>query len=71
MLATKYTLRAILGKAVQRSNYGGTGTKSIRVAVDDSLTRLKKDYIDLYYVNAWDFATSISELMQSLNTLVQ
>ncbi|KAJ5966824.1 Aldo/keto reductase [Penicillium viridicatum] len=71
VLATKYTLSPIFGKAVQQSNYGGTGTKSMRVAVDDSLKRLKTDYIDLYYVHAWDFATSIPELMQSLNTLVQ
>lgn len=71
VLATKYTLSPIFGKSVQQSNYGGTGTKSMRVAVDDSLKRLRVDYIDLYYVHAWDFATSIPELMQSLNTLVQ
>ncbi|KAJ9492533.1 hypothetical protein VN97_g719 [Penicillium thymicola] len=71
VLATKYTLSPIFGKPVQQSNYGGTGTKSMRVAVDDSLKRLQVDYIDLYYVHAWDFATSIPELMQSLNTLVQ
>ncbi|KAJ5645780.1 hypothetical protein N7490_002152 [Penicillium lividum] len=34
-------------------------------------SRLQVDYIDIYYVHAWDFATSIPELMQSLNTLVQ
>ncbi|CAI7631204.1 unnamed protein product [Penicillium discolor] len=71
VLATKYTLSPIFGKPVQQSNYGGTGTKSMRVAVDDSLKRLQVNYIDLYYVHAWDFATSIPELMQSLNTLVQ
>ncbi|KGO75078.1 Aldo/keto reductase [Penicillium italicum] len=56
VLATKYTLSQIFGKAVQQN---------------DSLKRLKTGYIDLYYVHAWDFATSIPELMQSLNTLVQ
>lgn len=71
VLATKYTLSPIFGKAVQQSNYGGTGTKSMRVSVDDSMKRLQVDYIDIYYVHAWDFATSIPELMQSLNTLVQ
>lgn len=47
------------------------GTKSMRVAVDDSLKRLQVSHIDLYCVHAWEFATSIPGLMKSLNTLVQ
>lgn len=70
VLATKYTLSPMTGQPVQESNYGGTGTKSMHVSVHDSLRRLQTDYIDLYFVHAWDFATGIPELMQSLNNLV-
>jgi aryl-alcohol dehydrogenase-like predicted oxidoreductase len=35
------------------------------------LKKLQTDYIDLLYVHWWDFTTSVPELMQSLNQLVQ
>lgn len=52
------------------ANFAGNHTKSLRVSVDDSLKKLKTDYIDLLYVHWWDYTTSIPELMQSLNQLV-
>ncbi|RMD40962.1 hypothetical protein DV735_g4145, partial [Chaetothyriales sp. CBS 134920] len=70
VLATKYTMSGVGGKPVQQSNYIGTGTKSMHNAIELSLKNLQTDYVDIYYVHAWDFATSIPELMQSLNTLV-
>ncbi|KAF2201582.1 aryl-alcohol dehydrogenase [Delitschia confertaspora ATCC 74209] len=71
VLATKYTMSSKGGQPVQQSNWGGTGSKSLHNALELSLKNLKTDYIDLYYVHAWDFATSIPELMQSLNYYVQ
>lgn len=71
VVATKYTLGTKAGQPVQQSNFGGTGTKSMHIAIEESLKNLRTDYIDVYYVHAWDFATGIPELMQSLNTLVQ
>lgn len=71
VIATKYTLGTKAGQPVQQSNFGGTGTKSMHIAIEESLKNLRTDYIDVYYVHAWDFATGIPELMQSLNTLVQ
>ncbi|KAL5356053.1 aryl-alcohol dehydrogenase [Aspergillus floccosus] len=70
VVATKYTLSPMTGQPLQESNYGGTGTKSMHVSIHNSLRNLQTDYIDLYYVHAWDFATDIPELMQSLNNLV-
>jgi aryl-alcohol dehydrogenase-like predicted oxidoreductase len=70
IIATKYTLSPMTGHPVMESNYGGNGTKSMHVSIHNSLKHLKTDYVDIYYVHAWDFTTDIPELMQSLNTLV-
>ncbi|KAK3487674.1 norsolorinic acid reductase [Neurospora hispaniola] len=72
VIATKYTtnFRAGHGETEIMANFGGNGTKSMRVSVEASLKKLQTDYIDLLYVHWWDFATSIPELMQSLNQLV-
>jgi aryl-alcohol dehydrogenase-like predicted oxidoreductase len=53
-----------------QSNFGGNGTKSLRVSVNNSLKRLQTSYIDLLYLHWWDYATTIPELMHSLNDLV-
>lgn len=55
----------------QRINYAGNSTKSLHVSLEASLKKLQTDYIDLLYVHWWDFTTSIPELMQSLNHMVQ
>ena len=47
VISTKYTLASMTGKPVQQSNFGGTGTKSMRVSIEASLTRLRTNYIDL------------------------
>ncbi|KAI1116526.1 putative norsolorinic acid reductase [Nemania sp. NC0429] len=70
VLATKYTMSAVAHLPVQQSNYGGTGSKAMHTCIAESLKSLQTDYIDIYYVHAYDYATDIPELMQSLNTLV-
>ncbi|KAF2273502.1 aryl-alcohol dehydrogenase-like protein [Westerdykella ornata] len=55
----------------QKTNYAGNHTKSLHVSLEASLKKLQTDYIDLLYVHWWDFTTSVPELMQSLNHLVQ
>jgi len=47
VIATKYALGYMAGQPVQQSNFGGTGTKSMHLAVETSLKRLRTDYIDL------------------------
>ena len=47
VISTKYTLASMTGKPVQQSNFGGTGTKSMRVSIEASLTRLRTEYVDL------------------------
>lgn len=57
-------------KTIQ-SNYGGNGSKSLHLSVEASLKKLRTDYIDILYVHFWDMTTTVEELMQSLNDLVQ
>ncbi|KAH0493905.1 hypothetical protein TgHK011_000548 [Trichoderma gracile] len=72
VIATKYTTCYKLGPVRPHiaANFTGNGTKSLHASVEASLQKLQTDYIDLLYVHWWDYATSIPELMQSLNSLV-
>ncbi|KAK4060451.1 uncharacterized protein Triagg1_10770 [Trichoderma aggressivum f. europaeum] len=72
VIATKYTTNYenIPTSKKIKANYTGNGSKSLHVSVEASLKKLQTDYIDLLYVHWWDFSTSTSELMQSLNNLV-
>jgi len=49
----------------------GGSRKAMRHAVDESLRRLRTDYIDLYWVHAWDPRTPVDELMRGLDDLVR
>lgn len=51
-------------------NAGGAGAKNIHRALDASLRRLGTDYIDLYWMHAWDHVTPVEEVLQSLGDLV-
>ncbi|KAK3904920.1 NADP-dependent oxidoreductase domain-containing protein [Staphylotrichum tortipilum] len=71
VLATKYSMPARLhGPEKIKSNYQGNQVKSMRLAIDQSLKKLKTDYIDVYYVHMWDYTTSVEEMMQGLHHLV-
>lgn len=66
ILATKYSPR---NTQEQLETY--TGSQWIHKCIDDSLTRLNTDYVDLYIMHQWDFDTSIVESMQTLNEIYQ
>ncbi|KAI9725241.1 MAG: hypothetical protein M1828_003422 [Chrysothrix sp. TS-e1954] len=74
VLATKYTTNYLQGKKGKfdlQSNFTGNNAKSMHVSVESSLKKLGTDYIDLLYLHWWDMTTSVEEVMQSLNRLVQ
>lgn len=52
-------------------NSGGTGRKAIIASLEASLRRLQTDYIDLYWMHAFDPDTPIEETLYTLETLVQ
>lgn len=74
VIATKYTTNYQLQRGwdnVIQSNYCGNGFKTMKLAVEASLKKLKTSYIDLFYVHWWEFTTSVEELMLGLNDLVR
>ncbi|QFT78607.1 aldo/keto reductase [Erythrobacter sp. THAF29] len=55
----------------QAPNAGGNSRKSLMQAVDDSLSRLGMDYVDLYQIHRWDDETPIEETMEALHDIVK
>jgi aryl-alcohol dehydrogenase-like predicted oxidoreductase len=50
---------------------GGLSRKAIMTEVDNSLRRLGTDYIDLYQIHRWDYATPIEETLEALHDVVK
>ena len=51
-------------------NGGGAGRKGILHQLEDSLRRLRTDYVDIYWVHNYDPATPIEETLRTLDDLV-
>jgi aryl-alcohol dehydrogenase-like predicted oxidoreductase len=67
VLATKYTNAA----PGTDPNAAGNQRKNMMQAVEASLKRLRTEYIDLYWVHAWDQITPVEEVMRGLDDLVR
>lgn len=67
VIATKYSLR----RAEGNPNAAGNSRKNMVESVETSLKRLQTDYIDLYYIHAWDYLTPVEEVMRGLDDLVR
>jgi aryl-alcohol dehydrogenase-like predicted oxidoreductase len=52
-------------------NGGGLSRKAILSEIDASLRRLGTDYVDLYQIHRWDYATPIEETMEALHDVVK
>jgi aryl-alcohol dehydrogenase-like predicted oxidoreductase len=53
------------------SNGRGLSRKAIMTEMDHSLKRLGVDYVDLYQIHRWDYATPIEETMEALHDVVK
>ena len=67
VLATKYTAPIRPGDP----NSGGNHRKSLVRSLDQSLRRLRTDYVDLFWVHVWDFGTPVEEVMRALDDQVR
>lgn len=60
----------IATKVGRKTGLSGLAPKVINQAVEESLRRLRTDYIDLYYTHADDPETPLEETLSALNALV-
>lgn len=66
VVATKYTLKDRDGDP----NFAGNHRKNMIRSINESLKRLRTDYIDLFWVHMWDYTTPVEEVMRGLDDLV-
>jgi aryl-alcohol dehydrogenase-like predicted oxidoreductase len=67
VIATKYTIPTRDGDP----NSGGNHRKSMVRSVEESLRRLRTDYIDLLYLHVWDGTTPVEEILRAMDDLVR
>ena len=67
VIATKYTSNIRAGDP----NAGGNQRKNLMQSLERSLRSLNTDYIDLYWIHAWDKMTPIEETMRALDDMVK
>jgi aryl-alcohol dehydrogenase-like predicted oxidoreductase len=67
VVATKYSFNACPGDP----NAGGNHRKNMVQALEGSLKRLGTDYVDLYWLHAWDSLTPVEEVMRAFDDMVR
>lgn len=67
VLASKFSF----GTAAGDPNSGGNGRKNMLRALEGTLRRLRTDFIDVYWLNAWDMVTPVEEVLSTMDTLVK
>jgi aryl-alcohol dehydrogenase-like predicted oxidoreductase len=67
VIATKYTMSSQPGDP----NSGGNHRKSLVRSLEQSLQRLRTDYVDLLYLHAWDFTTPADEILRAMDDVVR
>ena len=53
------------------ANERGLSRKHVKHAIDASLKRLRLDYVDLYQIHRFDYATPIEETLEALDAVVR
>ena len=67
VLATKYT-NSIPGTD---PNAAGNHRKNMLQSLEASLKRMKVDYVDIYWLHAWDFTTPAEEIMRAFEDMIR
>lgn len=67
VLGTKYT-DAMPGND---PNKAGNSRKNMMQSLERSLKRLDTDYVDVFWVHAWDFMSPVQEVMRALDDIVR
>jgi aryl-alcohol dehydrogenase-like predicted oxidoreductase len=67
VIASKFTLFTAKGDP----NAAGNHRKNLVQSLDATLSRMGLDYLDLYWIHAWDFTTRPEEVMRALDDQVR
>jgi aryl-alcohol dehydrogenase-like predicted oxidoreductase len=67
VLATKYSLKDNL----TNPNASGNNRKNMMRSVEESLKRMKTDFIDVLYLHIWDDITPIDEVLRAMDDLIK
>lgn len=67
VIGTKYTL----SRDAADPNAAGNHRKNLVLSLEQSLRRLRTDYIDVYWVHLWDRHTPVEETMRALDDAVR
>ncbi|MDZ8224389.1 aldo/keto reductase [Nostoc sp. ChiVER01] len=71
VVATKYSFPLQMDNKKGDPNASGNHRKNLVQSLEGSLKRLNTDYIDLFWLHAWDFTTPIEEVLRSLDDVVR
>ena len=61
----------VYGSMRDEPNGSGLSRKAIFHELEDSLRRLRTDYVDLYQIHRWDYNTPIEETLEALHDTVK
>jgi len=67
VVATKYT-NSLPGSD---PNAAGNHRKNMLQSLEASLKRMNLDYVDIFWLHAWDFTTSVDEIMRAFDDMVR
>jgi len=67
VIATKYSLYDNL----TNPNASGNNRKNMMRSVEESLRRMKTDFIDVLYLHIWDWSTPMDEVLRGLDDLIK
>src|SRR5579859_4586779 len=67
VVATKYSLK----DNTTNPNASGNNRKNMMRSVEESLKRLKTDFIDVLYLHIWDDLTPIDEVLRGIDDLIR
>ncbi|MEV6228896.1 aldo/keto reductase [Saccharopolyspora shandongensis] len=67
VIGTKYTL----SRDAADPNASGNHRKNLVLSLEQSLRRLRTDYVDIYWVHIWDRHTPVEETMRALDDAVR
>src|SRR6476620_4753765 len=67
VIATKYSLK----DNASNPNASGNNRKNMMRSVEESLKRLKTDFIDILYLHIWDDLSPIDEVLRGMDDLIR